>query len=91
MKKITLSMLLCLLTACSSIVDDTRGMCREFEVCITEKDSSEVCIPQTIWFECAEDNEENCQWTELGEDFKAPNDMSTGCSDCDSTQCPEEI
>jgi len=76
-----------LMSGCQS--SDTRGMCRDFEVCTVYEGQPEDCDNLRIWFECDPENEEACEWQELDTERTAPNDETVPCEQCDHRQCPE--
>ena len=76
-----------LLSGCQS--SDTRGMCRDFEVCTTYEGQQEECENLRIWFECDPEVEEECEWQELDTERTASNDATVPCEQCDYRQCPE--
>lgn len=69
---------------------DTRGMCRDFEMCTSYDDGRpDECENLRIWFECDEEVEEQCEWRELSSERSASNDEAVPCEWCDHRQCPE--
>jgi len=82
--KVLIFFLLLGLMACQPT--NTRGACRDFEVCETSE--TRECHPLRIWFECNPGVEEKCEWQEFGTNWSVSNDGAVPCEECDPAQCP---
>jgi len=82
--KYLLALLAVFSMACGPGSSDTRGMCRDLEVC-----QDDDCHTVTVWYECDCTNEDYCEWQELDQTMEASNSKTVPCEECDIDQCPE--
>lgn len=68
---------------------NTRGMCRDHELCDVST-SPPTCETLRLWYECDPEVEDQCEWQEFSSNRVANNSEALPCEFCDVTQCPED-
>lgn len=67
--------------------DNSRGMCRTFDLCLEDEGVTYTCNEITFWYECNDKVLDRCEWKEFDKNKSEDNSLTSSCSDCLQQNC----